>query len=165
MGCTGTSRPCPDHRRNQCSGKINASASFQHIWHSICPHGGLTTKPEQGLQPPAKGDLRGRLSASPQVFVAGFQTERGEGQFLTHQLQYLRPGVRLLDLGGSFAEALLAPPDQTCLILIGARRYSRLTRRMAHGAGGARSGHPRHTDHRPRLPIGARGGGRSLCRP
>lgn len=73
-----------------------------------------------------------RLAHCPQVFIAGFQTERGHGQFLAHGLQYLRPGVQLLDLsGGNFAEALLGPPDQRCLVLIDGRRYSRLTRRLA----------------------------------
>ena len=72
-----------------------------------------------------------RLATRPNVFVAAFQTERGHGQFLVHQLQYLRPGVQFVDLaGGSFAEVLLAPPDESCLILIDMRRYSRLARRL-----------------------------------
>ncbi|MGL4281324.1 MAG: MurR/RpiR family transcriptional regulator [Albidovulum sp.] len=76
-----------------------------------------------------------RLASRPQVFVSGFQTERGHGQFLANSLQYLRPGVQLLDLaGGSFAELLLAPKDTACLVLIDGRRYSRMTEKLAHAA-------------------------------
>lgn len=77
----------------------------------------------------------GRLAACPQVFVSGFQTERGHGQYLANSLQYLRPGVQLLDLaGGSFAEILLAPKGTACLVLFDGRRYSRLTRELALAA-------------------------------
>ena len=78
-----------------------------------------------------------RLARCPQVFVAGFQTERGHGQFLSHGLQYLRPGVQLLDQSaGHFAEAILAAPDEACLVLIDGRRCSRLTRTLAMQARG-----------------------------
>jgi DNA-binding MurR/RpiR family transcriptional regulator len=73
-----------------------------------------------------------RLAHVPQIFVAGFQTERGLAQFLVNQLQYLRPGVHLADLaGGNFSDALLAAPRSTNLIIVEARRYSRLARRLA----------------------------------
>lgn len=76
-----------------------------------------------------------RLAARPQVFVSGFQTERGHGQFLAHSLQYLRPGVQVLDLaGGTFSELLLAPRGATCLVLIDGRRYSLMTRQLALAA-------------------------------
>ncbi|PZQ94593.1 MAG: RpiR family transcriptional regulator [Cereibacter sphaeroides] len=76
-----------------------------------------------------------RLAHRKQVFVSGFQTERGHGQFLVNQLQYLRAGVQLLDLSAAnFAEVLLAPPEDVCLVLIDGRRYSRLTRRLAIAA-------------------------------
>lgn len=76
-----------------------------------------------------------RLAQRRQVFVSGFQTERGHGQFLANQLQYLRPGVQLLDLAtGNFAEVLLAPPQDVCLVMIDGRRYSRLTRRLGMAA-------------------------------
>lgn len=84
---------------------------------------------------PAYARAMERLARRRQVFVSGFQTERGHGQLLVSQLQYLRPGVQLLDLGaGHFAELLLSPPDETCLVLIDGRRYSRLTRRLALSA-------------------------------
>jgi DNA-binding MurR/RpiR family transcriptional regulator len=76
-----------------------------------------------------------RLAHCPQVYVAGFQTERGHGQFLAHGLQYLRPGIQVLDqTAGNFADVLLAPPDQACLVLIDGRRYSRLTQDLAIAA-------------------------------
>ncbi len=76
-----------------------------------------------------------RLAQCPNVFVAGFQTERGHAQYLAHGLQYLRPGVQLADLtGGTFAEVLLADPALTCLVLIDGRKYSRLTEKLAREA-------------------------------
>lgn len=76
-----------------------------------------------------------RLARRRQVFVAGFQTERGHASELVHNLQYLRPGVHLADIaGGHFAEILLSPPEETTLVLIDGRRYSRLTRDLAQAA-------------------------------
>jgi len=76
-----------------------------------------------------------RLARRPAVFVAGFQTERGHAAELVHNLQYLRPGVQLADVGGGhFGEILLSPPDETTLVLIDGRRYSRLTRDLAAAA-------------------------------
>ena len=76
-----------------------------------------------------------RLATVPQVFVAGFQTERGHASCLAHMLQYLRPGVQLADVeGGHFSEILLAPPGQVALVLFDARRYSRLTEALARQA-------------------------------
>lgn len=73
-----------------------------------------------------------RLAHMPLVYVAGFQTERYLGQQLAHGLQYLRPGVHLADLEGStFADVLLSDPAQTALVLIDARRYSRLIQDLA----------------------------------
>lgn len=76
-----------------------------------------------------------RLARSRSVFVAGFQTERGHAAELVHNLQYLRHGVHLADVaGGHFAEVLLADPQETTLVLIDGRRYSRLTRDLAEKA-------------------------------
>jgi DNA-binding MurR/RpiR family transcriptional regulator len=75
-----------------------------------------------------------RLARAPTVFATGFQTERGVAQIFVHQLQYLRDGVRLLDLaGGSFAE-LLAREGDAALVLFEARRYSRLALELARAA-------------------------------
>lgn len=80
-----------------------------------------------------------RLSERRHVYVAGFQTERGHAAQLVHNLQYLRPGVHAADVaGGHFGEVLLSAPEQTTLVLIDGRRYSRLTRELAlaaHAAG------------------------------
>lgn len=76
-----------------------------------------------------------RLATVPQLFVAGFQTERGMAQYFATQMQYLRPGVQLADIaGGNFSEILLAPQKSTALVLFEARRYSRLTFLLAQEA-------------------------------
>jgi len=80
-----------------------------------------------------------RLATCPQVFAAGFQTERGMAQIFVNQLHYLRDGVRLLDQeGGNFSELLASEPGRSCLVIFEARRYSRLARDLvqeAHRAG------------------------------
>lgn len=76
-----------------------------------------------------------RLARTPDIYVAGFQTERGLAQYFVNQLQYLRGGVHLLDLaGGNFAEILLADARKVGLVLIEGRRYSRLARLLAQEA-------------------------------
>jgi len=76
-----------------------------------------------------------RLTRSPTVHVAGFQTERGHAVQLVHNLQYLRPGVHLADIaGGHFAEILLADPASVCLVMFDGRRYSRTTERLVRAA-------------------------------
>jgi DNA-binding MurR/RpiR family transcriptional regulator len=73
-----------------------------------------------------------RLAHLPDIYVAGFQTERGLAHFLVNQLEYLRPGVHLLDLaGGNFSDLLLSDPRKTGLVLIEGRRYSRLAKLLA----------------------------------
>lgn len=76
-----------------------------------------------------------RLARVDQVFVAGFQTERGHAQYLAHGLNYIRPGVHLLDTAdGHFAELLVDAPGAASLLLIDGRRYSWLCRQLAHAA-------------------------------
>jgi DNA-binding MurR/RpiR family transcriptional regulator len=73
-----------------------------------------------------------RLARLPDIYVAGFQTERGLAQYLVNQLQYVRPGVHLLDLaGGNFSEVLLSDAREVGLVLIEGRRYSRLAKLLA----------------------------------
>ncbi len=73
-----------------------------------------------------------RLATTENVYAVGFQTERGMAQILVNQLQYLRDGVRVLDLaGGSFAEVLASDPGRACIVIFEARRYSRLSRDLA----------------------------------
>lgn len=79
-----------------------------------------------------------RLAHAAEIFVAGFQTERGLAQYLVNQLQYLRPGVQLVDLtSGNFSDVLLGNPGKANLILIEVRRYSRLAQLLAAEARGA----------------------------
>ncbi|MCF3643294.1 MurR/RpiR family transcriptional regulator [Rhizobium sp. TRM95111] len=73
-----------------------------------------------------------RLAHVPCVFIASFQTERGLAHLLAHQLEYLRPGVRLLDLaGGTFTDLLLSDPRNSALVIIELRHYSILSQRLA----------------------------------
>ncbi len=76
-----------------------------------------------------------RLARRRSVHVAGFQTERGHAADLVHNLQYLRAGVHLADASsGHFADVLLGDPEETTLVLIDGRRYSRLTRDLGLAA-------------------------------
>lgn len=75
-----------------------------------------------------------RLAICEQVYVAGFQTERGLAQYFANQLQYVRDKVTLLDLaGGNFSE-LLASDTPACLVIFEARRYSRQAKVLAQDA-------------------------------
>nr|WP_313372424.1 MurR/RpiR family transcriptional regulator [Brucella intermedia] len=76
-----------------------------------------------------------RIANVPYLFVAGFQTERGLAQYFGNLLQYLRPGVQIVDIaGGNFNEVLLSAPESTALVLFEARRYSRQTLVLAQEA-------------------------------
>lgn len=85
---------------------------------------------------PAWARAADRLARVRTVHAAGFQTERGMAQVFVHQLQYLRDGVRLLDLSaGNFAELLAADgPEDSALVVFEARRYSRQARLLAEDA-------------------------------
>lgn len=73
-----------------------------------------------------------RLAEAENVFIAAFQTERGMAQLLAHQLEYLRPGVRLLDVAGNtFADLLLSGPKNSALVIIELRHYSVLAQQLA----------------------------------
>ncbi len=76
-----------------------------------------------------------RLAKVKQVFVVGFQTERGLAQYFGNQLQYLRDGVTMLDItNGNFHELLLANNKNAALVLFDARRYSTLSVVLAREA-------------------------------
>nr|WP_246623962.1 MurR/RpiR family transcriptional regulator [Sphingomonas colocasiae] len=65
------------------------------------------------------------LARSPQVYVAGFQTERAVAAALAYQLQYTRDGVHLVDgAAGNFHEVFAGDPEGRCLVLVDLRRYS-----------------------------------------
>ncbi|NSX53768.1 MurR/RpiR family transcriptional regulator [Parasulfitobacter algicola] len=73
-----------------------------------------------------------RLATAKAVFATGFQTERGMAQIFVNQLQYLRDGVELLDLGsGNFAQILARNDTDAALVIFEARRYSRLAKDLA----------------------------------
>lgn len=66
------------------------------------------------------------LSTARTVQIVGFQTERGIAALLGHMLQYVRPGVRLIDgAAGNYAEVLTEDAGEDCLVIIETRRYSK----------------------------------------
>jgi len=84
---------------------------------------------------PAFHAVAARLARASKVFVAGFQTERGHAQYLAHGLSYLRPDVHLMDAAdGTFADLLLDAPGEAALVIVDARRYSRLARHLGIAA-------------------------------
>jgi DNA-binding MurR/RpiR family transcriptional regulator len=75
------------------------------------------------------------LATRREVYVAGFQAERGFAHYFVDSLVYLRPGVRLASSAdGHFADVLTANPNEACLVLLDGRRYSRLTLELAQSA-------------------------------
>nr|WMC97092.1 MurR/RpiR family transcriptional regulator [Aminobacter aminovorans] len=80
-----------------------------------------------------------RLATVNNVFIAGFQSERGIAATMAHLLQYVRDGVHLADhSSGIFSEVLLADPKASALVMFDARRYSRqaaLLAQRSHDAG------------------------------
>jgi DNA-binding MurR/RpiR family transcriptional regulator len=72
------------------------------------------------------------LANSPELYVAGFQTERGIAAHFAHLLQYVRPDVRLVDLAdGNFADVLADDLPGRCLVIVETRRYSRQAQLLA----------------------------------
>lgn len=77
----------------------------------------------------------GRLVEADHVFVAGFQTLSGLASDFAARLQYLRPGVSVLDgKDGTFAELLAGTSANPCLVLFEMRRYTRFSRLLAEKA-------------------------------
>ena len=115
------------HRRSQAGAAELSQALEREI-------AALVTVYELAASPAFDAAVK-RLAHRRAVFVAGFQTERGHAAELVHNLQYLRGGVHLADVaGGHFAEILLSEPEETTLVLVDGRRYSRLTRDLALAA-------------------------------
>ncbi len=78
------------------------------------------------------------IARSKRVQIIGFQTERGIAALLTHNLQYVRPGVELIDgASGHFSDVLLEDEKDRCLIIVDVRRYSHISRRLAEKAADA----------------------------
>jgi DNA-binding MurR/RpiR family transcriptional regulator len=76
-----------------------------------------------------------RIAHASEVHVASFEVGRYLGIGFTAFLQALRPGVHFAESGdGSFADILLDPDPDLCLVLIDARRYARNFRLLAEEA-------------------------------
>jgi DNA-binding MurR/RpiR family transcriptional regulator len=66
------------------------------------------------------------IAAADQVFVIGFQTERGVAMAFADQLAYVRPHVRYLSVENrAFADLRSEASAKSCLVMIDCRRYSR----------------------------------------
>lgn len=84
---------------------------------------------------PAWSVLVELLARSRTVHIAGFQTERGIAMLLAHHLQFMRDGVRLVDLSaGNYADVFAYEETDTCLVVIDIRRYSRQSYLVAEQA-------------------------------
>lgn len=78
------------------------------------------------------------VAKAQRVQIVGFQTERGIAAALAHSLQYVRPGVELIDgSSGHFADVLIESPEGRCLIIVDIRRYSDQSRKLAEKAAAA----------------------------
>lgn len=74
------------------------------------------------------------LATAPNVYVAGFQSERGLASGFAHQLLYVRPGVHSLDGGSGLYAEVLEATARDVFVLIDIRRYSRHFRLLAERA-------------------------------
>lgn len=75
------------------------------------------------------------VADADQVFVAGFQTERGLALSFADQLAYTRPGVRYLSVENrAFADLLTEARAASCVLVVDCRRYSRWFRLLAEKA-------------------------------
>jgi DNA-binding MurR/RpiR family transcriptional regulator len=84
---------------------------------------------------PVWNEAIARLADDEQVFVAGFQTLSGLAADFAARLQYLRPGVGVLDgRDGTFADLLASPSAKPCLVLFEMRRYTRFSQLLAEKA-------------------------------
>ncbi|HEY5288952.1 MAG TPA: MurR/RpiR family transcriptional regulator [Caulobacteraceae bacterium] len=77
----------------------------------------------------------GHIARASEVYVASFEAGRYLGVGFATFLQALRPRVHFAETGdGSFAEILLDPDPNMCLVLIDARRYAKNFRLLAEEA-------------------------------
>lgn len=75
------------------------------------------------------------IASADQVFVVGFQTERGLAMTFADQLAYVRPRVRHLDAANrAFADLRTEATSRSCLVMVDCRRYSRWFRLLAQKA-------------------------------
>ena len=85
-------------------------------------------------QTPEWAAIVGLLATAPNVYVAGFQSERGLASGFAHQLLYVRPGVHSLDGGSGLYAEVLEASSRDVFVLIDIRRYSRHFRLLAERA-------------------------------
>jgi len=103
-------------------------ASLQREIHSLAEVHKLT-------ETPAWKEAAALLARSRTVHVAGFQTERGIAMLLANHLQFMRDGVRLVDLtAGNYADVFASEDEDRCLVVIDIRRYSRQSYLIAEQA-------------------------------
>ncbi|HVW68872.1 MAG TPA: hypothetical protein VHB68_07840 [Steroidobacteraceae bacterium] len=75
------------------------------------------------------------IARAEQVFVAGFQTERGLALSFADQLAYVRPRIRVLSVEDrGFADLKTEATSASCLLLVDCRRYSRWFRLLGQTA-------------------------------
>lgn len=103
-------------------------ASLQREIHSLAEVHKLT-------ETPAWAQAAALLARSRTVHIAGFQTERGIAMLLANHLQFMRDGVRLVDLtAGNYADVFASEDEDRCLVVIDIRRYSRQSYLIAEQA-------------------------------
>ena len=75
------------------------------------------------------------IAAADQVFVTGFQSERGVAIAFADQLAYVRPHVRYLSVENrAFADLRAEATSKSCLVMVDCRRYSRWFRLLGQKA-------------------------------
>jgi DNA-binding MurR/RpiR family transcriptional regulator len=75
------------------------------------------------------------IATADQVFVAGFQTERGLAITFADQLAYVRPRVRYFSVENrAFADLRTEARTGGCVVLVDSRRYSRSFRLLGEKA-------------------------------
>ena len=86
-------------------------------------------------QTPQWNKAVGLLAAADQVFVVGFQTERGLALAFADQLAYVRPRIRFLSVENrAFADLRNEATAKSCLVMVDCRRYSRWFRLLGQKA-------------------------------
>lgn len=95
----------------------------------------LTVSVYERSQNKAWQEAVGVIARAARLQIVGFQTERGIASLLAYNLQYVRPGVELIDgASGHFADLLIDDTQGRCLIIVDIRRYSRQSRLLAEKA-------------------------------
>jgi DNA-binding MurR/RpiR family transcriptional regulator len=79
------------------------------------------------------------IARAERVYVAGFQTVRGVALDFAQRLDYVRPGVHVLDgANGTYSELFAQPNGNPLLIVVDIRRYARQAMLLARHAAQAK---------------------------